>query len=156
VANKFTRQARRLPKQIILEYVWREEVKLDGPEFGRYNGQTTSMLCGGTLVFDENGNVLSWFRKPGTQVRSGKDWGKEVEAGERRRQQLLEAIARKIKRGQLGLMEEGQSGLIGARIPPNITRKVDGALVFELSPHLRLADEYTEEQIGERQWQISF
>ncbi|MGD2157865.1 MAG: hypothetical protein PVG14_09170 [Anaerolineales bacterium] len=156
VANKFTRQARRLPKQIILEYIWREEVKLDGPEFGRYNGQTTSMLCGGTLVFDENGNVLSWFRKPGTQVRNGKDWEQEVEAGESRRQQLLEAIARKIKKGKLGLIEGGQSGLIGARIPPNITRKVDGALIFELSPHLRLADEDAEEQIGERQWQISF
>ena len=23
--------------------------------------------CGGTLVFDERGNLLSWFRKPGTE-----------------------------------------------------------------------------------------
>jgi hypothetical protein len=156
VANKFTRQARRLPKQIILEYIWREEVKLEGPEFGRFSGQTTSMLCGGTLVFDENGNVLSWFRKPGTQVRNGKDWEQEVEAGESRRQQFLEAIAKKVRRGQVGLVQESQSGLIGARIPPNIARKIDGTLHLELSPHLRLAEEDREAAIGERQWQISF
>ena len=30
-SNKLTREARRLPRQIVLEYLWREEVELVGP-----------------------------------------------------------------------------------------------------------------------------
>jgi hypothetical protein len=62
-AQKYTREARRLPKQILLQYVWREELVLEGPRFGRFSGQTTSLLCGGTLALDQNGNVLTWARK---------------------------------------------------------------------------------------------
>jgi hypothetical protein len=63
-AHKFTRQATSLPRQVILEYIWREEMPLKGSRFGRFDGQLTSMLCGGTLVFDDSGNVLSWTRNP--------------------------------------------------------------------------------------------
>ena len=38
-ANKRVRQAARLPRQIILEYVWREDVLLAGKRFGQFDGQ---------------------------------------------------------------------------------------------------------------------
>jgi hypothetical protein len=66
VAQKLTRQARRLPKQIIVQYIWREDVELTGSRFGHFEGQSASLLCGGTLAFDHEGNVLAWSRKPGT------------------------------------------------------------------------------------------
>ncbi len=65
-ANKFSNHAIRLPRQIILEYIWREDVVLTGKRFEEFEGQNTTMLCGGTLVFDDKGNILSWFRKPGS------------------------------------------------------------------------------------------
>ena len=64
--NKYSNHANRLPRQIILEYIWREDVALNGKQFAEFDGQNTSMLCGGTLVFDDKGNILSWFRKPGS------------------------------------------------------------------------------------------
>jgi hypothetical protein len=155
-ANKYTRQYRRLPRQIILEYIWREEVKLDGPQYGRFAGQTTSLLCGGTLVFDENGNVLSWFRKPGLQGPKDKRWTAEIEAGEKRRVEFLADVASKAKRGRIGLVQEGELGLIGDRMPPLVARKVNGTLRLELSPHLRLSEEDGDDDTGDRQWAISF
>src|SRR5437879_1961246 len=56
-AHKLTRQATRLPRQVILEYVWREEVPLVGPRFGRFDGTLPTRLCGGTLVFADDGTV---------------------------------------------------------------------------------------------------
>jgi hypothetical protein len=55
-----------------LEYAWQEEVLLaNDPQknlnFGRWSGKTYNLDCGGTLVFDGRGNLLSWFRKPGTE-----------------------------------------------------------------------------------------
>lgn len=153
---KLTRQARRLPRQIILEYIWREEVKLEGAEFGRFDGQLTTMLCGGTLVFDENGNVLSWFRKPGTQVTDGKEWEDEMSAGEERRHDLLENIKKQVKMGRIGLVHDSELGVIGTRIPPITTREVNKTLRLELSPHLRIAEEKSGQDMGERKWEISF
>ena len=70
-AQKLTRQARRQPTQVLLQYVWREDVRLAGPQFGRFDGQATSLLCGGTLALNQNGELLAWTRKPGSQP-SGK------------------------------------------------------------------------------------
>jgi len=155
-ANKYTRQARRMPKQIILEYIWREEFKLMGPEYGRFDGEITSLLCGGTLVFDENGNVLSWFRKPGTQVTKGKDWKQEMEQGEKRLYDLMNDIKKQVQEGRIGLVHDSELGVIGSRVPPIVPRKVNRALRLELSPHLRLAEEISEKDLGERKWEISF
>ena len=66
MAQKLTVAARRLPRQVLLQYIWREDVLLEGERFGRFEGQMTSMLCGGTLALDIDGNCLAWARKPGT------------------------------------------------------------------------------------------
>ena len=63
--NKYGRAASRLPREVVVEYVWQEQFKLDEDRFGKLKGQTAELLCGGTLVLDDRGNVLSWQRKPG-------------------------------------------------------------------------------------------
>ncbi len=71
-ANKLKDKGARLPRQIVMEYLWREEVSLENDplkklDFGSYAGKYAQLLCGGTLVFDDLGNLLSWSHKPGTQ-----------------------------------------------------------------------------------------
>ena len=116
-ARKLDRAARRLPRQIILVYIWREEVLLDDERFEEYRGRTTNMLCGGTLVFDESGNVLSWTRKPGTELSPSeerdkkKKHDKENERGEQRKQTLLTDLARRIRSGQVGAVLGSAKGM---------------------------------------------
>ncbi len=125
-SKKLTRQARRLPRQIILEYIWREDVELRGEQFGEYDGATTALLCGGTLVFDENGNVLSWSRKPGTQGGSSKGWQDESKEGKKRREEFLANLARRVAAGQVGAALGSSKGLLGTHVPPLTVRKENG------------------------------
>ena len=154
-ANKLSREGRRLPRQIILEYLWREEVPLEGEQFGEYEGELTTMLCGGTLVFDENGNVLSWSRKAGTWGGSGNGWEAEVEAGEKRRADLLADLAKRIKAGHVGATLGSSKGILGSHVPPLAVRKENGVLRFELSPHLNLFGEDHAHYKGGRKWEVS-
>ncbi len=158
LAQKLTRQARRLPKQIILQYVWREDVELTGSRFGRFEGQSASLLCGGTLALDHEGNVLAWSRKPGTAFYgSGQRKDDDVEErkeGTKRREAFLDSIAARVKAGCIGNAIGSAKGLLGTKIPPLVSREVDGALRFELSPHFAIHDD-SEDYMGERQWQIS-
>ncbi len=157
-ANKLTREGRRLPRQVILEYIWREGVTLEGDRFGEYSGQTTTMLCGGTVVFDDNGSVLSWARKPGTEgARGGRSrrWSEEIAAGALRREAFLADLAKRIRAGHVGAVLGSSKGMLGSRVPPLTVRREDGALRFELSPHLSLSGEDYEHIQGVRRWQVS-
>ena len=68
------------------------------------------MLCGGTLVFNDNGNVLSWMMKPGSEPYGGKRrsagarrterWAAAVKEGTARRSALLEHLAAQIAAGR--------------------------------------------------------
>jgi hypothetical protein len=154
-ARKLTREGRRLPKQILLQYLWREDVPLDGERFGRYSGQAASLPCGGTLALDQNGNRLAWARKPGTLFRgNGESARREAEEGARRREAFLTALERRIKAGRIGDIVGGDKGLLPGRMAPLTTRAVDGALRFELSPHFGIQDD-ADETLGGRQWQLS-
>ncbi|GLS23509.1 hypothetical protein GCM10007874_65300 [Labrys miyagiensis] len=161
VANKYTRDGQRQPRQILLQYIWREDVTLTGTRFARYEGQTTSFLCGGTLAFNENGNLLHWARKPGShsfdeaKPKPGSDWEKEVADGEARLEAYLDTLARRINGGKVGMAFGGSFGLAEKSIPPLTSRTVDGVLRFEVSPHFSIDHEHEREQQGERQWQIS-
>lgn len=154
-ARKLSRQGSRLPRQIILEYVWREEVVLEGARFGEFAGESTTMLCGGTLVFDEQGNRLSWFRKPGAEGGTHKRWEEEVAEGAARREALLEDLARRIGAGHVGAALGSGNGLLARLVPPLTVRREDGALRFELSPHLNLSGEDHEYYQGGRRWEVS-
>ena len=165
-ARKLTRQGNRLPRQIILEYVWREEVPLDGIQFGKFNGQSTTMLCGGTLVFDDTGTLLSWMRKPGTVGRTlrkgkrsdsnlGREWDAEVQAGAKRRDELLASIARQVASGRVGIVTGSEKGLLGTRLPPITAESDQGVVNFQLSPHLNLSEDDHDEDEGGRKWELS-
>jgi hypothetical protein len=157
-AQKLTRQARRLPKQIVLEYIWREDVMLSGAQFGRFDGQASSLLCGGTLALDQNGNVMTWRRKPGTQFKGlgQKKGDEEIEAaeGHKRLNAFRDAIARRVQVGRIGDAPGSAKGLLGKRFPPLTSRVVDGAVRFELSPHFGIHDD-KDDELGSREWQIS-
>ena len=70
--DKLDESNRPLGKQFVLQYLWSEDVELLGERFGQYQSMQTAMLCGGTLVFDHSGNILSWSAKPGSRPYS--DW----------------------------------------------------------------------------------
>jgi hypothetical protein len=166
-ATKYARQNVRLPRQIVIQYAWREEVPLDGLQFGRFNGGTTTMLCGGTLVFSEDGIVSSWVRKPGSHSYGGKRsrtgrvaamWGAAVAEGTARRQELLANIATQVAAGRIGDIAATAKGLLGSQTS-SLTAAEDGGLIqFQLVPHLHLSEDKQEdetEDLGERQWEIS-
>ena len=154
-SQKLTRQGRRLPRQIVLEYLWREAVALQGVRFGEFDGKSTTMLCGGTIVFDENGTILCWARKPGTQGGRTKAWRQEIVEGKKRRDEFLENIANRIEAGQVGAVLGGAKGMLGTHIPPVAVRDLDGILRFELSPHLSLSGEDHDHYQGGRPWEVS-
>ncbi len=162
-ASKCGRERARLPRQIILEYVWREDVLLEGQRFGQFDGRWTSMLCGGTIVFNDNGNVLAWAMKPGSlpyggkRVRGGivaERWESAVAEGTARRQELLDNLAGQIAAGQVGAVIGSAKGLLGAAVPPLIAEGEDGDQVrFRLSPHLHLSHD-EEDHPGARPWEM--
>jgi hypothetical protein len=125
----------RLPREIVLQYAWREPLPLKGAEFGPLNGETLSMMCGGTLIFDERGNVLHWVRKPGSRaqtVSAGRRrayCGGERARGLQRRRAFQAYVARRARGGWIGLA--GEDAPLVAR------RAEDGGLRLETTPHLR-------------------
>jgi hypothetical protein len=166
-AKKRARQNLPLPRQIVLQYAWREEVRLEGSRFGRFAGRTTTMSCGGTLVFNENGNVLSWMMKSGSQPYGGKrarggrtadEWRRAVDAGVRRRTALLDHLAAQIAAGRIGNLVGSPQGMMASLVPP-MTAEEDGEVVrFRLSPHLHLSGDDRACALSdtrERQWEIS-
>jgi len=167
-ARKRGRQNLMMPRQIVLQYAWREEVELSGARFGKYDGKTTSMLCGGTLVFDDNGTVLSWMMKPGSEaygrpVGRGKRterWAAAVKDGTARRAAFLQNLADQIAAGEIGSALETAKGFMGSSVPLVIADEDgDGNRIrFRLAPHLHLSkdDQLTRPQTGERKWEISF
>lgn len=157
-ANKLTRQARRLPREFILEYIWTEEVVLEGSQFEEYEGERTSMLCGGTLLFDDKGSLLSWFRKPGVEYPMEDDskgkWKEEAALGKERRDQFLNDLASQIGSGQIGTTLGSGKGMLGSLIPPLVVKKEDGLLSFELSPHVSLTEDHKHTKPRKR-WEVS-
>jgi hypothetical protein len=160
LAQKLTVSGRRQPRQILLQYVWREDVPLEGERFGRFAGETTSMLCGGTLALDVDGNKLAWARKPGamplikgTRKRAGED--EEAAAGIARRDAILDALAARIAAGRIGNgVAGGAAGLLQKSIAPMTSRTVGGIVRFGLSPHIGIRSD-KDEEMGERPWTIS-
>jgi hypothetical protein len=154
-AQKLTREARRLPRQVLLQYVWREDVTLEGKHFGGFDGAATTMLCGGTLAFNQNGEVLSWARKPGTQPTGTNAAAIDEQGkGAYRKTAFINAMVRRIQSGRIGTALESEAGLLAKAIPPLIATRIDGALRVELSPHFGIADD-EDDVDGGRAWQIS-
>jgi hypothetical protein len=69
--NKVSSSGYRPPREIIVEFVWAEDVKLTGDGFGKLHGSTVPLWCGGTLVFSRDGNILHYVLKRDTPQRRG-------------------------------------------------------------------------------------
>ncbi|WP_199084353.1 M36 family metallopeptidase [Bosea sp. ASV33] len=167
-AVKFTTRRRRQAKHILLQYVWREDVPLAGKQFGQFDGQTTDLLCGATLALDIDGNLLAWARKPGILplMRSPTGRGKkgdaevdaEAEAGVRRREAFLTALAARIQAGSVGgVPVSGALGLLQKSIAPLSSYVVNGTVRFGLAPHVGISNHSEDENnaMGDRSWSIS-
>ncbi|BBB48935.1 gluzincin family metallopeptidase [Pelolinea submarina] len=135
------------PREIILQYTWREDVLLKGKQFGHLNGESASLLCGGTIVFDDRGNVLSWMRKPGcgkqetSRKRLRSHCKQEVEAGQKRKDDLLNYIKNRLDRGYFGFIDDDRFE-IGKTIKPVCTStRSDGTIRMEVRPNLRHWDD---------------
>jgi hypothetical protein len=156
-ARKLARDGRSLPDQIVVQYTWREDVLLEGERFGRFAGERTSMLCGATIVLDENGNQIHWSRKPGSvSMGDRQNQVDEQQEGNRRLAELLDTIAARIADGTIGETIGGELGMVERASPPFGVRKVDGMIRFELAPHFSIGGDAENSDTGDRQWQISF
>jgi hypothetical protein len=141
-ANKLGGAAERLPRQVIIEYVWREDVKLEGERFGRLQGETVHLLCGGTLLFDDRSNLLWWTAKP----------GRGSAEGEKRRAELLDHIAHLVEERRLSLTDDPEAALRAGHSAAVLVQRVGGALRLQTAPHLCGAAEGEEDE----QWPTSF
>lgn len=88
----------RLPQETILQFVWPERFRISGARFGAMSGADVTLWCGGTLVFDREGNVLHYSLKENTAER---------------RKTLSDYMAYLIREGYFSL-DDGERGL-GAR-----------------------------------------
>jgi hypothetical protein len=93
--NKLAKSGYRPPKEHVVEFVWTEDVPLYGRRFGALDGQRVPLYCGGTLVFDANGNFVHRSLVPSTAVR---------------RRELCAYVAYLVETGSLGI-EDGVRGL---------------------------------------------
>jgi len=114
----------RLPRELVLEYVWRAPVALDLPRHGSLRGHQASLLCGGTLVFDEYGNPISWSHK-----------GRYDDWGDPRGELLRDHVAALVESGAVALVGGREAAL--SMGPPVVARLTAGGLSFEAAPHLR-------------------
>jgi len=133
----------KLPREVVLQYAWREDVELKGSGLGSLAGTTASLLCGGTIVFDDRGNVQSWIRKPGVgkqepdRRRRRRYCDDERARGDERRKELGKHIKSRVDQGLVGLAERDRPEEIDARPPVVATRREDGTVRLEVTPHLR-------------------
>jgi hypothetical protein len=180
-ARKRTRDGLPMPEQIVIQYVWREELVLEGKRFGQFAGERTTMLCGGTMVLDPNGNLIHWVRKPGSEpvgdpepvsdpkrplTTTQRTARAEQAEGKRRRDELLRTLAQRIEAGMIGESIGGELGLVERAMPPFTAERVDGTVRFGLSPHFSLNGGHehggkdkrgkADADTGDGQWQISF
>jgi hypothetical protein len=156
-ASKSTRDGLPQPEQTIVQYLWREELPLEGARFGQFAGERTTMLCGATMVLDQNGNLIHWARQPGSvSVGKSKEAPAEQADGMRRRKELLDTIAARIAAGMIGETIGGELGLLERASPPFTVQRVDGEVRFGLAPHFSLRGDADYDDTGDRQWQISF
>jgi hypothetical protein len=130
--DKVVEAEKRLPREIVLEYVWMEDVVLMGDRFGRFKDQVLPLLCGGTLVFDGRGNLLHWSKKPGVEGQEGE----AKQEGERRRGVLLEYVQDLLDAGMLGLKDDAARQTIDVLPMPVLGTRWEGGLRLEMTQSL--------------------
>jgi hypothetical protein len=107
--RKSTAGGFRPPRERIIEFTWTQDVELKGKQFGALAGTHVDLHCGGTLVFDSNGNFLHYAVVP---------------ANDKRRKELLEYMAYQVRQGSIGITD----GLQGIGAPSAANYKIAGAV----------------------------
>jgi hypothetical protein len=104
----------RVPQEIIIEFVWASDLKLAGAKFGPLEGKYLPLWCGGTLVFNRDGNLLHYAQKSDTPAR---------------RNALTDYAYYLLKEGYLSL-DDGERG-VGASINGlnKVTARIDDGRV---------------------------
>ena len=157
-ASKLTRDGRSLPEQIIVQYIWREEVLLEGERFGRFAGERTTMLCGATMVLDQNGNQIHWARKPGSASVGNSDAAAD---GAGRRREAARGASRHDRGAHRGGHDRrddrrrarpARARLAAVRCPARSTARF-ASRSRRIS---RSGGDADNDDTGDRQWQISF
>jgi hypothetical protein len=59
----------RVPQEIVIEFVWASEINLAGAKFRGLRGSRLPLWCGGTLVFNRDGNLLHYTLKSDEPIR---------------------------------------------------------------------------------------
>ena len=107
--KKLSKSGYRPPREQIIEFVWSEDLRLEGRRFGPLAGTLLPLYCGGTVVFDSSGNFLHLAL---------------VTASEGRKKQLRDYAAYLVKVGDLavsdGIKGIGAPGIGEARIHASI------------------------------------
>ncbi len=168
-AIKYGAAAERLPREVVLEYTWQEVISLtktDDLDFGDWNGKYFTIDCGGTLVFDDRGNLLSWSRKPGTEHLSPEESRKlrsksnptklekalldDLRIGEERKRDLLITLSRMIQRGMVGSPTVGSH--FNETDKPFTLFEEGNTVRLEMATHINMDDFSREED----QWLTNF
>ena len=111
------------PREVVLEFVWPEDVVLDAPDAGGISGKRLTLWCGGTLVFDLDGNVLSYALRTGTSER---------------KRRLVEYVRYLSRTGQVGLAGAAAGGAAAAGGRRRVIARVSGDRAhLEWNPALR-------------------
>jgi hypothetical protein len=121
--RKRAKSGYRPPMEYVIEFVWSEDVKLEGRRFGPLAGTFLPLHCGGTLVFDGRGNFLHMVL---------------VLPSDARRKALLDYATYLQRSGSLGLTDGtqgiGAPGIEGARV----RAAIEGSrLKLERNPAMR-------------------
>jgi hypothetical protein len=148
--DKMAWEKGKLPREVVVQYAWREDVELKGKDYDALQGEYASLLCGGTLVLDNRGNIISWQHKAGSGKqevgrRLRKYCEDEQAKGNQRREQLLAYLRDRLAAGAIGLQEGDRPDEIGDQPPVMVKRGTDGSLRFGITPHLR---HWTQKQGG--------
>jgi hypothetical protein len=85
----------RVPQEIVIEFVWAGDITLKDAVFGKLRGSQLPLWCGGTLVFNRDGNLLHYTLKSDDPLR---------------RKDLALYAAYLVKEGYLSL-DDGERGI---------------------------------------------
>ena len=119
--NKRAKSGYRPPRERIMEFAWTEDVALEAGRFAELAGTLAALPCGGTVVFDGDGNFLHRTL---------------VAATPRRRREFSDYVADGVRSGRISAADAAP---IRATVDRGRTRLVRTAALRHASPLLALA-----------------
>ena len=96
--NKHAKNGYRPPREHVIEFTWNEDVELKGSQYGTINNTQIPLWCGGTVVFDSNGNFLHLSLVP---------------SNEKRKRELKAYVAYLVKTGSMAMAAHNGLGAPG-------------------------------------------